>query len=67
MVRVVGEEIETAVMSIQDALKLADSLELDLVEISPNADPLFAESLIIKSFFTNKKRNKRKLKLNRPR
>ena len=39
MVRVVGEEIETAVMSIQDALRLADQMELDLVEISPNADP----------------------------
>jgi translation initiation factor IF-3 len=39
MVRVVGEEIEADVMSIQDALKLADNLELDLVEISPNADP----------------------------
>ena len=39
MVRVVGEEIDADVMSIQDALKLADSLELDLVEISPNADP----------------------------
>jgi translation initiation factor IF-3 len=39
VVRVVGEEIEADVMSIQDALKLADNLELDLVEISPNADP----------------------------
>ena len=39
MVRVVGDEIEAEVMSIQDALRLADKLELDLVEISPNADP----------------------------
>ena len=39
MVRVVGEEIEAQVMSIQDALRLADNLELDLVEISPNQDP----------------------------
>jgi translation initiation factor IF-3 len=39
VVRVVGEEVEAEVMSIQDALKLADNLELDLVEISPNADP----------------------------
>jgi len=29
------KEIEADVMSIQDALKLADNLELDLVEISP--------------------------------
>jgi translation initiation factor IF-3 len=39
VVRVVGDEIETSVMSIQDALRLADQMELDLVEISPNADP----------------------------
>jgi translation initiation factor IF-3 len=39
VVRVVGDEIEVQVMSIQDALKLADKMELDLVEISPNADP----------------------------
>jgi translation initiation factor IF-3 len=39
VVRVVGDEIEAAIMSIQDALKLADQMELDLVEISPNADP----------------------------
>ena len=39
MVRVVGDEVEAQVMSVQDALRLADSLELDLVEISPNAEP----------------------------
>ncbi|MDO9581454.1 MAG: translation initiation factor IF-3, partial [Bacteroidales bacterium] len=39
VVRVVGEEVEAEVMSIQDALRLADNLELDLVEISPSADP----------------------------
>jgi translation initiation factor IF-3 len=43
VVRVVGEEIESDVMSIQDALRLADNLELDLVEISPMQIPLSAK------------------------
>ena len=39
-VRVVGENIEQPrVMSTREALKLADEMELDLIEISPKADP----------------------------
>lgn len=38
-VRLVGDNVEQGVFSIQDALKMADELELDLVEISPTAVP----------------------------
>jgi len=38
-VRLVGDNVEQGVYSIQEALKIADSQGLDLVEISPNADP----------------------------
>lgn len=38
-VRLVGDNVEQGVYSIQEALKIADSKDLDLVEISPNADP----------------------------
>lgn len=38
-VRLVGDNVEQGVYSIQEALRKADSLGLDLVEISPNADP----------------------------
>jgi len=39
-VRVVGDNVpEAQIMSLRDALKLADELELDLIEISPKADP----------------------------
>ena len=38
-VRLVGDNVEQGVFSIQDALKMADDLELDLVEISPTAVP----------------------------
>ena len=38
-VRLVGENVEQGVYSIQDALRIAEEQELDLVEISPNAVP----------------------------
>jgi len=38
-VRLVGENVEQGVFSYEDAIRLADQLELDLVEISPNAEP----------------------------
>jgi len=67
VVRVVGEEIEADVMSIQDALRLADTLELDLVEISPNADPRFAGLLIIRNFFISRRKNRKRLRPKRQR
>ena len=38
-VRIVGDDIESAVYPIAQALKLAEQHEADLVEISPNAVP----------------------------
>jgi len=38
-VRLVGENVEQGILSYEDAIRLADQLELDLVEISPNAEP----------------------------
>lgn len=34
-----GDNIEVGVYSTSEALRMAEELELDLVEISPNADP----------------------------
>jgi len=38
-VRLVGENVEQGILSYEDAIRLADQLELDLVEISPNSEP----------------------------
>lgn len=38
-VRIVGDDIEPQVVSLREALRIADEKELDLVEISPNAVP----------------------------
>ena len=38
-VRLVGENVEQGVYSYEEAIRIADQLELDLVEISPNGIP----------------------------
>ena len=62
MVRVVGDEIETEIMSIQDALKLADRMELDLVEISPNSDPPVCKIIDYQKFLYQQKKKQKEIK-----
>jgi translation initiation factor IF-3 len=62
VVRVVGDEIETQVMSIQDALKLADKMELDLVEISPNADPPVCKIIDYQKYLYQQKKKQKEIK-----
>lgn len=62
MVRVVGDEIETEVMSIQEALRLADTMELDLVEISPNADPPVCKIIDYQKFLYQQKKKQKEIK-----
>ena len=35
----VGEQVEPKIISLDEALKIAKNLELDLVEISPKTEP----------------------------
>ncbi|MBM3420798.1 MAG: translation initiation factor IF-3 [Bacteroidetes bacterium] len=62
VVRVVGEGIEQQVMSIQDALKLADEMELDLVEISPTADPPVCKITDYQKFLYQLKKKQKEMK-----
>jgi translation initiation factor IF-3 len=63
VVRVVGENIEgQGVMSIQDALKFADELELDLVEISPLADPPVCKVIDYQKFLYQQKKKQKEMK-----
>jgi translation initiation factor IF-3 len=58
-VRLVGENIEPGVFKLSDALRMADEQELDLVEISPNADPPVCKIIDYKKFvYEQKKRDK---------
>jgi translation initiation factor IF-3 len=58
----VGEEIEAQVMSIQEALRLADSMELDLVEISPSADPPVCRIFDYQKFLYQQKKKQKDIK-----
>ena len=58
-VRLVGENIETGVYPIQQALKIAEDQNLDLVEISPNAAPPVCRVIDYQKFlYQQKKRQK---------
>jgi len=62
VVRVVGENVEPQVMSIGEAIKLADELELDLVEISPKADPPVCKIIDYQKFLYQQKKKQKEMK-----
>jgi translation initiation factor IF-3 len=51
-------------MSIGDALELADQMELDLVEISPNADPPVCKIVDYQKFLYHQKKKQKEIKAN---
>ena len=58
-VRLVGDDLEQGVYSIQEALNIADKQQLDLVEISPNAVPPVCKVIDYQKFlYQQKKRQK---------
>ncbi len=58
-VRLVGDNIEPGVYKITEALRLAEELEVDLVEISPNAEPPVCKLMDYGKFiYEQKKRDK---------
>jgi len=61
-IRLVQEGQEPQVMSTSDAIKLADEQGLDLVEISPKANPPVCKILDYKKFLYNQKRKQKELK-----
>ncbi|MFC2097871.1 translation initiation factor IF-3 [Bacteroidota bacterium] len=62
-VRVVGENVENkGVIPIKEALELADELDLDLVEISPNADPPVCKVIDYKKFLYQQRQKQKEMK-----
>lgn len=57
-----GDDVESDVYSIEDALKLAEERELDLVEISPKADPPVCKIVDYKKFLYMQKKKQKELK-----
>ena len=63
--RVVGDNVgEPRVLPIRDALKLADELELDLIEISPKAEPPVCRIDDYQKFLYQQKKKAKELKAN---
>lgn len=63
-VRVVGDGVEPAVYSIDKALKIAEEMGLDLVEISPNAEPPVCKIVDYNKFLYEQKKKQKELKAN---
>jgi translation initiation factor IF-3 len=62
MVRVVGDNFEPQILSLRDALSLADRSELDLVEISPQANPPVCKVMDYQKFLYEQKKKQKEIK-----
>ncbi len=61
--RLVGENIENpGVFSLAEALKMAEALELDLVEISPAVDPPVCKIMGYQKFLYQQKKKQKEIK-----
>ena len=63
-VRLVGDNVEMGVYPLQKALQKASELELDLVEISPNAAPPVCKIIDYKKFLYEQKKREKVMKAN---
>jgi translation initiation factor IF-3 len=60
----VGDNVEMGVFPLQKALQKANELELDLVEISPNAAPPVCKIIDYKKFLYEQKKREKVMKAN---
>jgi translation initiation factor IF-3 len=61
-VRLVGDNVEVGVYPTQEALRMAQDQELDLVEISPQADPPVCKIIDYNKFLYDKKKKDKEMK-----
>jgi translation initiation factor IF-3 len=64
VVRVVGENVVIGIYNLRDALRLAEEQDLDLVEISPTANPPVCKVVDYKKFLYEKKKKQKEIKAN---
>lgn len=62
MVRVVGEAGDNEIHPIREAIRMADEAGLDLVEISPNANPPVCKIMDYKKFLFDQKKKQKEIK-----
>ena len=61
-VRIVGDDIESTVMPTRDAIRLAEQKGVDLVEVSPNADPPVCRLIDYSKFIYQQKKRQKEMK-----
>ncbi len=59
-----GENIETGIFPIKEALDIAAGLDMDLVEISPTANPPVCKVIDYKKFLYEQKKKAKEIKAN---
>ena len=60
--RLVGENVTVGVYPTAKAIAMAEEMDLDLVEISPNADPPVCKLVDYKKFLYDQKKKQKELK-----
>lgn len=63
-VRLVGDNVEQGIYPFRKAMEIADEMNLDLVEISPNAEPPVCRIIDYQKFLYQKKRKEKEQKQN---
>lgn len=61
-VRIVGDDIESRVLPTRQALQIAQSMDMDLVEISPNAVPPVCRVIDYSKFLYQQKKKQKEMK-----
>ena len=62
MVRLVGENVEDGIFPVREAINMANEQELDLVEISPTANPPVCKIIDYKKFLFDRKKKQKEIK-----
>lgn len=62
VVRVVGDNVNPGIYNIREALNIAENLGLDLVEISPTANPPVCKVIDYKKFLYELKKKQKEIK-----
>ena len=61
-VRIVGDDVESTVLPLRDALHVAEQKGVDLVEISPNAEPPVCRLIDYSKFIYQQKKRQKEMK-----
>ena len=62
MVRLVGEGVETGIYPLREALRIVEEIGVDLVEISPDANPPVCKAMDYKKFIFDQKKKLKEMK-----